>query len=69
MTKRMSDGQRIYEAKRAARAGVSLDRWLQMKQREQQDAERQRAQAAAATAPPRKPGLFARLLERAQKPL
>jgi hypothetical protein len=68
MTKHMSEGQRSYEAKRAAKAGVSLDKWLQMKQREKQQAERARTQAAAA-APPRKPGFFARLIERAHKPL
>lgn len=68
MTKQMSEGQRSYEAKRAAKAGVSLEKWLQMKQREQQEAERARAQAA--TPPkPAKPGLLARLIERAHKPL
>lgn len=67
MTKQMSEGQRSYEAKRAAKAGVSLEKWLQMKQREQQAAQA-RAQAAAPP-PPRKPGFFARLIERAHKPL
>ncbi len=68
MTKPMSEGQRSYEAKRAAKAGVSLEKWLQMKQREQQEAERAKAQAA--TPPkPKKPGLLARLIERAHKPL
>lgn len=68
MTKQMSDGQRNYEAKRAARAGVSLDTWLKMKEREQQDAERARVKAVA---PPRpaKRGLFSRLIDRAHKPL
>ncbi len=68
MAKQMSEGQRSYEAKRAAKAGVSLEKWLQMKQRELQEAERARAQAAA---PPKsaKPGLLARLIERAHKPL
>ncbi len=68
MTKPMSEGQRSYEAKRAAKAGVSLDKWLQMKRRERQEAERSRAQAAT---PPKagKPGLLARLIERAHKPL
>ena len=68
MTKQMSERQRSYEAKRAAKAGVSLEKWLQMKQREQQEAERARVQA---TTPPKvaKPGLLARLIERAHKPL
>ena len=68
MTKQMSEGQRSYEAKRAAKAGVSLDKWLQMKQREQREAERARVQA---TTPPKaaRPGLLARLIDRAHKPL
>lgn len=69
MTKQMSEGQRSYEAKRAARAGVSLEKWLQMKEREQQEAERARRDAATPPPPPRKPGLIARLIERAHKPL
>ena len=28
MTKEMTAGQRAYEAKRAAKAGMSLDKWL-----------------------------------------
>lgn len=65
----MSEGQRAYEAKRAAKAGMSLDKWLTSKARE---AEAERAAAAKATAEPppaKKTGLFGRLLERAQKPL
>ncbi|MDA8248632.1 MAG: hypothetical protein M0Z28_05580 [Rhodospirillales bacterium] len=69
MTKQMSEGQRSYEAKRAAKAGVSLEKWLHMKQREQQEAERARREAATPPPPPRKPGFFARLIERAHKPL
>ncbi|MDQ1079824.1 hypothetical protein QE401_002350 [Pseudoroseomonas cervicalis] len=63
---RMSEGQRAYEAKRAAKAGVSLDKWLSMKAQER---DALAAQAARAAEPPKKPGFFARLLERAQKPL
>ncbi len=68
MTKEMSEGQRSYEARRAARAGVSLEKWLKMKEREQQ-AEQARAKAAATPPEPRKPSLIARLIERAHKPL
>ena len=68
-TRTLTDGQRAYEAKRAAKAGVSLEKWLDMKQREQETAARARQQAAAPPKPAKKPGLFARLLERAQKPL
>jgi hypothetical protein len=28
MTKELTEGQRAYEAKRAAKAGMSLDKWL-----------------------------------------
>lgn len=66
--KHMSEGQRSYEEKRAAKAGVSLEKWLQMKERDRADDERAR-QAAITPPPPRKPGLLSRLIERAHKPL
>jgi hypothetical protein len=69
MTKQMTEGQRAYESKRAAKAGVSLEKWLSMKERERQEAERARVLAARPPEPPKKPGLFARLIERASKPL
>lgn len=67
----LTEGQRAYEAKRAAKAGMSLDRWLAEKDRRQQEAERARrkAEAAERPKPAKKPGFFARLIERAQKPL
>ncbi len=69
-SKQMTDGQRAYEAKRAAKAGMSLDKWLAMKERERAAEEKERAKAAAkATEPPKKPGFFSRLMERAHKPL
>lgn len=64
----MSDGQRAYEARRAAKAGLSLDRWLEQKRRAEKAEEAARAKAAAAETP-KKPGLFARLVDRAHKPL
>ncbi len=67
--KTMSEGQRAYEAKRAAKAGVSLDKWLAMKQRDQEAEEKARLKALEPPPPPKKPGFFGRLLERAQKPL
>jgi hypothetical protein len=67
--KTLSEGQRIYEAKRAAKAGMSLEKWLSSKQRQQQAEIRAREKAAEAVKPPKKPGLLARLLDRAQKPL
>lgn len=66
--KTLSEGQRAYEAKRAAKAGMSLDKWLTSKQR-QQEAEARAKQNAVAPRPAKKPGLFARLLERAHRPL
>lgn len=69
MTKQMTEGQRAYEAKRAAKAGMSLDKWLMVKDRERAEAERAREKAAKAAEPPKKPGLFSRLMERATRPL
>jgi hypothetical protein len=67
--KTLTAGQRAYEAKRAAKAGMTLEKWLDTKQREQQAEERAKLKAAAAAKPPKKPGLFARLIERAHRPL
>jgi hypothetical protein len=69
--RKMSEGQRAYEAKRASKAGVSLERWLDQKAKE---AAAERAAAAKAQQPEpaaakKKPGFLARLLEKAQKPL
>ena len=59
----MTDGQREYERKRAQRAGMTLEKWL--------DAKQKQAQAALpkAVKPARKPGLLSRLMERANRPL
>lgn len=67
-TKQLSAGQRAYEEKRAAKAGVSLDRWLAMKEKERAAEEKARLKAAE---PPKvkKPTFFSKLMERAQKPL
>ncbi|UFN50623.1 hypothetical protein LPC08_08410 [Roseomonas sp. OT10] len=66
--RRLTEGQRAYEAKRAAKAGMSLEKWLTSKERE-----RATAQAVAPAAPAKPPGkaraLFDRLMERAQRPL
>ena len=69
MTKQMTDGQRSYEEKRAAKAGVSLDKWLELKDREKREEARAREKAARAAEPPKKPGFLSRLIERAHKPL
>jgi hypothetical protein len=68
-TKRtLTDGQRAYEARRAARAGVSLDKWLDAKQRQQEAEARAKQKAAEPAKPAKKPGLLSRLMERAQRP-
>jgi hypothetical protein len=67
--KALTEGQRTYEAKRAAKAGMSLDKWLASKQRQQEAEEKAKLKAAEAAKPPKPPGFFARLLERAHRPL
>ncbi len=67
--KTLTEGQRAYEAKRAAKAGMSLDKWLGSKQREQEAETREKQKATEAAKPTKKPGLISRLLDRAHKPL
>lgn len=69
MSRTMSGGQRAYEAKRAAKAGMSLEKWLDGKDRDRRDEERAREQAAKKVEPKKKPGFFSRLLDKAHKPL
>lgn len=67
---KLTPGQRAYEEKRAAKAGMSLEAWLKDKERRARaEAEESRKAEQAAAAPAKKPGFFQRLLERAQKPL
>lgn len=61
----MSAAQRAYEEKQAKKAGKSLDAWLKEKQKRGIEA----AKPATPPPPPKKPGLIARLLDRAHKPL
>ncbi len=69
-TRTLTDGQRAYETKRAAKAGLSLEKWLALKEREAEQAARAEARAKKAEAKPAKPpGFLRRLLERAHKPL
>lgn len=66
MERKMSEGQRAYEARRAAKAGMSLEKWLQTKERDRA------SPPPKPTLPPKakkKPSFFSRLLDRAQKPL
>ncbi|WP_205880382.1 hypothetical protein [Lichenicoccus roseus] len=63
-----SNGKLAYEARRAAKAGVSLDRWMADKQKRVQ-AEQEAERRAVKARTPTKPGLFKRLLDRAHKPI
>lgn len=65
----LTEGQKAYEAKRAAKAGMSLDKWLASKEREKEAEAKAKQKAAEAAKPPKPPGFFGRLLERAQRPL
>ncbi len=66
----MTAGQRAYEAKRAAKAGMSLEKWLATKEREAQAEVKAKQKAAElAATPAKKPGFFSRLMEKANKPL
>jgi hypothetical protein len=69
LSKTLTEGQRAYEERRAAKAGMSLDKWLASKQRQQEAEAKAKRKATEAAKPPKPPGFFARLLERAQKPL
>ena len=69
MTKQLTEGQRAYEAKRAAKAGMSLEKWLAAKEKERGQEAKAREKAAKPAPPPKKPGFFARLLEKARKPI
>jgi hypothetical protein len=62
----LTDAQRAYETKRAAKAGMSLDKWLAEKQKQ---ANRAQKLAEVAKKPAKPPGFFSRLLDRAHKPL
>ena len=64
----VAPGKQAYEARRAAKAGVSLERWMADKQKNAQ-AELEAARRARVKAVPAKPGLLKRLLDRAHKPL
>jgi hypothetical protein len=67
--KLMSGGQRAYEARRAAKAGMTLEKWLSIKDKQQREELRARAQPSVAAKPAKPPGFWSRLLDRAHKPL
>ena len=68
-SKTLTDGQRAYEAKRAAKAGMSLEKWLAAKERDRAAEEKARLKAVEPPKPVKPPGFLSRLLERAQRPL
>jgi antibiotic biosynthesis monooxygenase (ABM) superfamily enzyme len=67
----LTDGQRAYEARRAAKAGMTLEKWLAEKDRRAKldAAEAAREAAAAQPEQPGRKGWFGRLLDKAHQPL
>lgn len=66
----LTEGQRAYEARRAAKAGMTLEKWLVEKERRARiEAEDAAKEEAAAKAEPGKKGWFGRLLDKAHQPL
>jgi hypothetical protein len=58
----MTEAQKAYEAKRAAKAGMTLEKWMAQKEK----AARSATQAAAPPPPPKKRGMIGRMLDRAR---
>ncbi len=67
--RKLTEGQRAYEARRAAKAGMSLEKWLKLKEKEAAAEARARREAAAPPPQPKPPGFWSRLLDRAHAPL
>ncbi|NKC34177.1 hypothetical protein [Falsiroseomonas selenitidurans] len=69
-TQELTEGQRAYEARRAAKAGMSLEKWLAEKDRMKraEDAAAAKAATEDKKAPEAK-GWLGRMLDRAHKPL
>ena len=64
-----SKGKQAYEARRAEKAGVGIEKWMADKQRRAQTERDAAERARKAAAPRKKPGLLRRLLDRAHRPL
>ncbi len=69
MSKNLTKGQQQYEARRAAKAGMSLEKWLETKEKQHQAEARAAEKATREAAAAKKPGFFGRLLDKAHKPL
>lgn len=65
----LTEGQRAYEAKRAAKAGMTLDKWLADKERRAKQEAAEAAKVTEAEKPPAPKGWFGRLLDKAHKPI
>lgn len=63
-----SAGKQAYEARRAAKAGMNVDKWMAEKDRRAK-AERDAELLAQKKAVPPKPGLLRRLLDKAHRPI
>lgn len=63
-----SKGKQAYEARRAEKAGMGLDKWMAEKDRRVQ-AERDAVLRVQQKAVAKKPGLLRRLLDRAHRPI
>ncbi len=67
-----SAGKQAYEARRAEKAGMALDKWMAQKERRaeaERDAERAAAEQARRKAEPGRSGLLRRLIDRAHRPI
>ena len=67
--RKLTEAQRAYETKRAAKAGMSLEKWLNEKEKRAAAEAKAAAEATKPATEPKKPGFLGRLLEKAQKPL
>ncbi len=69
--RQMTPAQRAYEEKRARKAGMSLEKWLALKEKDRAAdvaAARKTAEAAKPAAP-KKQNFFQRMMEKAEKPI
>lgn len=69
--RQMTPAQRSYEEKRARKAGMSLDKWLSLKEKDRaaEAAAARKTADAAKPAAPKKQNFFQRLMEKAEKPI
>ncbi len=65
----MTEGQRAADARLAAKAGLSLDAWLAAKGTRQGWPKKRPELLPRRRNPPKLPGFFRRLMDRAHKPL